>query len=178
MSSPSNWFVQTGFGAVLGPMPTDALTEMIRTSALIATDLVRNESSAEWEPAGSVPGLFSSSPSELKPLSAAHTNPVTATKSSPESHSQQRPDAEHTPSLPTTKRPIVPTETVAYAFNKPTVPEPAQELDLVAKWKAERQQRPKRREENRANDPLSDHIERDINEAELVKLLRVRSEDA
>lgn len=178
MSSLSNWFVQTGFGAVLGPMPTDALSEMIRTGALIASDLVRSESSAEWEPAGSVPGLFSSSPSELKPLSAAHTNPVTAASSIPESHSQQQSKVDHNLSLHSSQRPIVPTETVAYAFNKPTVPEPAQELDLVAKWKAERQQRPKRRDENRANDPLSDHIERDINEAELVKLLRVRSEDA
>ncbi len=178
MSSPGNWFVQTGFGTALGPMPTDALSEMVRTRALIATDLVRNESSLEWEPAGSIPELFSNSPAKFKPPSVTHANPINAANSSTESHSQQQLNADQTPSLPSSHRPIVPTETVAYAFNRPSVPQPEQEMDLVAKWKAERQQRPKRRDENRANDPLSDHIERDINEAELVKLLRVRSEDA
>lgn len=58
MSSAKSWFVQTGFGATLGPMPHDALLEMIRTGALLRMDQVRAGSDGEWRPAAEFPGLF------------------------------------------------------------------------------------------------------------------------
>lgn len=57
-SSPHHWFVQTDFGALLGPMPDDALAEMARTGALLARDRVREGTDGEWRPASEVPGLF------------------------------------------------------------------------------------------------------------------------
>lgn len=57
-SSPSHWFVQTDFGATLGPMPPDALSEMARTGALLVRDRVREGTDGEWRPASEVPGLF------------------------------------------------------------------------------------------------------------------------
>lgn len=57
-SSPHHWFVQTDFGALLGPMPDDALAEMARTGALIARDRVREGADGEWRLASEVPGLF------------------------------------------------------------------------------------------------------------------------
>ncbi len=58
MSSAKSWFVQTSFGATLGPMPDDALLEMIRTGALLRTDQVREGSNDEWRPAAEFPNLF------------------------------------------------------------------------------------------------------------------------
>ncbi len=58
MSSPDTWFVKTGFGTVLGPMPTDVLAEMVRTQELLPADLVRASSSDDWQPASEVPTLF------------------------------------------------------------------------------------------------------------------------
>lgn len=57
MSSAKSWFVQTGFGATLGPMPTDALVEMVRTGALIQSDQVRAGDNEEWRLASEVPDL-------------------------------------------------------------------------------------------------------------------------
>lgn len=57
-SSPHHWFVQTDFGALLGPMPDDALAEMARTGALLIRDQVREGTNGEWRLAGEVPGLF------------------------------------------------------------------------------------------------------------------------
>ncbi len=57
MSSAKSWFVQTGFGATLGPMPTDALVEMVRTGALIRTDQVRAGDNDEWRLASEIPDL-------------------------------------------------------------------------------------------------------------------------
>lgn len=57
-SSPHHWFVQTDFGALLGPMPDDALAEMARTGALLVRDQVREGTGGEWRPASEVPGLF------------------------------------------------------------------------------------------------------------------------
>lgn len=57
-SSPHHWFVQTDFGALLGPMPDDALAEMARTGALIPCDRVREGTDGEWCLASEVPGLF------------------------------------------------------------------------------------------------------------------------
>lgn len=61
MSASSNsWFVKTGFGAELGPMPHDALAEMARTSALLPDDIVRDAADEIWKPAREIPGLFDS----------------------------------------------------------------------------------------------------------------------
>ena len=58
MASAKTLFVQTGFGTVLGPMPEDALREMVRTGALVRADQVREWSDAEWHSAAETPGLF------------------------------------------------------------------------------------------------------------------------
>lgn len=57
MSSAKSWFVQTGFGATLGPMPTDALVEMVRTGALLRTDQVRAGDAGDWTLASEIPDL-------------------------------------------------------------------------------------------------------------------------
>ncbi|MCX7422753.1 MAG: hypothetical protein NT013_24885 [Planctomycetia bacterium] len=62
MSASSNhWYVQTDFGALLGPMPEDALFEMARTGALLGRDRVRDGSDGAWHPAESILGLFDAS---------------------------------------------------------------------------------------------------------------------
>lgn len=58
MASAKTWFVQTGFGTVLGPMPDDALQEMVRTGALVRSDQVREGADGEWRPAAEIPDLF------------------------------------------------------------------------------------------------------------------------
>lgn len=68
MSAAKSWFVQTGFGTRLGPMPDDALRELVRTGALVRTDQVREEATGDWKPAVEVPGLFEDeSPSQQAP---------------------------------------------------------------------------------------------------------------
>lgn len=57
-SSVNHWFVQTDFGALLGPMPRDALAEMARTGALLVRDQVREGTDGKWRLASEVPGLF------------------------------------------------------------------------------------------------------------------------
>ncbi len=166
MSSRNSWFVQTGFGTVLGPMPADALSEMVRTGALIASDLVRTESSAEWEPATNVPGLFSNSSSPL----------MTHSEQSRDAHSEERPP--DTLTLPSSRRPTTPTATVAYAFDKLAAPQPPQAEDLVAKWKAERQQRTKRRHENHDDHSLAQQIERDANHSGVEPIPDIFADEA
>ena len=69
-SSPQHWFVQTDFGALLGPMPDDALAEMSRTGALLIRDRVREGTDGEWRPAGEVPGLFDEATPQLGLMSS------------------------------------------------------------------------------------------------------------
>lgn len=57
-SSPKQWYVQTDFGALLGPMPADALSELARTGALLRRDRVREGTDGEWRMASDWPGLF------------------------------------------------------------------------------------------------------------------------
>ena len=57
-SSPNQWYVQTDFGALLGPMPADALSELARTGALLRRDQVRDGSEGVWRVASDWPGLF------------------------------------------------------------------------------------------------------------------------
>ena len=52
------WFVQMPIvGTILGPMPLDALTEMVRTGALLRHDLVRRNTSGDWRSASELPEL-------------------------------------------------------------------------------------------------------------------------
>lgn len=60
MFAAKSWFVQTGFGTRLGPMPDDALRELVRTGALVRTDQVREGATGEWQSAAEIPGLFDS----------------------------------------------------------------------------------------------------------------------
>lgn len=69
-SSPHHWFVQTDFGALLGPMPDDALAEMARTGALLVRDRVREGTDGEWRLASEVPGLFDEQTPSLGLLSS------------------------------------------------------------------------------------------------------------
>lgn len=61
-ASPNHWYVQTDFGALLGPMPEDALFEMARTGALLKHDHVREGCDGEWLSAEGVTGLFDAAP--------------------------------------------------------------------------------------------------------------------
>ena len=58
MASAKTWFVQTGFGTVLGPMPTDVLREMVRTGEMVRSDQVQKGNGGGWHPASEIPGLF------------------------------------------------------------------------------------------------------------------------
>lgn len=58
MASAKTWFVQTGFGTVLGPMPTDVLREMVRTGEMVRSDQVRQGTDGKWRPASEILGLF------------------------------------------------------------------------------------------------------------------------
>ncbi len=69
-SLPHHWFVQTDFGALLGPMPHDALAEMARTGALLVHDQVREGIDGEWRHASEVPGLFDEQTESLGLLSS------------------------------------------------------------------------------------------------------------
>lgn len=69
-SSSHHWYVQTDFGALLGPMPDDALAEMARTGALLVRDRVRKGPDGEWCPASEVPGLFEEQTPSLGLLSS------------------------------------------------------------------------------------------------------------
>ena len=69
-SSPQHWFVQTDFGALLGPMPDDALAEMARTGALLIRDRVRQGTDGDWRPASEVPGLFDEATPQLGLMSS------------------------------------------------------------------------------------------------------------
>jgi hypothetical protein len=56
--SSNQWYVQTDFGALLGPMPVDALCEMARTGALLRRDQVRDGADGTWRLASDWPNLF------------------------------------------------------------------------------------------------------------------------
>ena len=69
MSSAKSWFVQTGFGSTLGPMPADALLEMVRTGALVPMDQVRASDNDEWILVSEMPdlmGAFASEPASTE----------------------------------------------------------------------------------------------------------------
>ena len=59
MSTSSNqWYVEMSAGITLGPMPFDAVVELVETSAIIRDDRVREGSSRDWKSVHQVPGLF------------------------------------------------------------------------------------------------------------------------
>ena len=84
--SSQHWFVQTDFGALLGPMPDDALAEMARTGALLVRDQVREGTDGEWRSAGEVPGLFDEQTPSLglmtSTLEDLFTSPTTSSRAS------------------------------------------------------------------------------------------------
>ena len=84
-SSPHHWFVQTDFGALLGPMPRDALAEMARTGALLVRDQVREGTNGEWRLASDVPGLFDEQTPSLSLLSSTLEDLFAPETSPPES---------------------------------------------------------------------------------------------
>jgi hypothetical protein len=57
-SSPNQWYVQTDFGALLGPMPAEALSELARTGALLHRDQVREGPDGDWRLASELPDLL------------------------------------------------------------------------------------------------------------------------
>lgn len=189
MTSPDSWYVQTGFGTILGPMPTDALFEMVRTGALIGSDLARADGASDWEPVANIEEhSLSNSP---KPLIRSNASILTKTTNadvstsqnlSRETHSEQQLAATPTPALSSSQKRTSPTNTVAYAFSQPAETQPAQEVDIVAKWKAERQRRPKRQELKVAEEidetqSLADQIDREVTETELEPIPDIFSED-
>ena len=66
-SSPNQWYVQTDFGALLGPMPADALSELARTGALLRRDQVREGTDGIWRLANDWPGLFEEAAQKHRP---------------------------------------------------------------------------------------------------------------
>ncbi len=74
-ASPSQWFVETDFGALLGPMPADALVEMARTGALLPRDRVRDGTDGSWRTANDVTGLFDGTASPLSQPTAPPGDP-------------------------------------------------------------------------------------------------------
>lgn len=66
-SSPKQWYVQTDFGALLGPMPADALSELARTGALLRRDQVREGTDGVWRLASDCPGLFEEAAQKHRP---------------------------------------------------------------------------------------------------------------
>jgi hypothetical protein len=88
MSSKKTWYVQTGFGTVLGPMPTDVLREMVRTGEMVRSDQVRKGSGGRWHPASEIPGLFdpiTSADSEQESTAPPIANPTSATDTATQS---------------------------------------------------------------------------------------------
>lgn len=86
MSAAKTWFVQTGFGTRLGPMPADALQEMVRTGALVRGDQVREASEEQWQQASEVPGLFapaSNEPATVVTLTAESQPSLADSETSP-----------------------------------------------------------------------------------------------
>lgn len=66
-SSPNQWYVQTDFGALLGPMPADALSELARTGALLRRDQVREGPDGVWRLASDCPDLFEEAAQKHRP---------------------------------------------------------------------------------------------------------------
>ncbi len=78
-ASLNQWFVETDFGALLGPMPADALVEMARTGALLPRDRVREGTDGSWRFANDVSGLFDVDERSLQsPITAPRQAPLRA----------------------------------------------------------------------------------------------------
>lgn len=98
MSAAKSWIVQTGFGTRLGPMPDDALRELVRTGALVRTDQVCECAAGEWQPAAEIPGLFESE-------SSSHLSPAARSSSLPDEAAEPKPAI---PSLATSPNGLIP----------------------------------------------------------------------
>ena len=155
MSAAKSWFVQTGFGTRLGPMPDDALRELVRTGALISTDEVRDSVDGDWHRAAEIPGLFdaaiapnsetATAPSPLldDAVIAASAMPVPASSSAGLIPPDPTRTANHA-ELPTLAEPIVESLNSAAPTRTPVLDEPAvvppasSEDDLINAWRLER----------------------------------------
>jgi len=167
MSSAKSWFVQTEFGATFGPMPDDALLEMVRTGALLKTDQVRAGREGQWRLASEFPGLFDAvtasptstenSPSNnlaeipsMVPASSP-SNPPTIHLIPPTQPAHPDPPliAMETPATVATSQPQIVTETAADSRDVAPMALPRiEELSanappenhLIAAWKSQRSQ--------------------------------------
>ncbi len=155
MSAAKSWFVQTGFGTRLGPMPGDALLELVRTGALISTDEVRDSVDGDWQRAAEIPGLFdaastpnSETATAPSPLLgdvdiASPAMPVSAISSAGLIPPDPARTANHT-DLPILAEPTVELPNSAAPTRTPVLDEPAvappvsSEDDLVNAWRLER----------------------------------------
>ncbi len=133
MASAKTWFVQTGFGTILGPMPTDVLREMVRTGEMVRSDQVRKGSGGRWHPASDIPGLFDAIvPANLELASAepaiADVTAVVATQpSEPEPNSTEQSVSDSIPQQP---EPLA-TESAASTSTVTPEPEPPSSTPLV-----------------------------------------------
>lgn len=62
-------------GQQSGPFPLEQLQQMAASGELAATDLVWKEGMPNWEPAGSIPGLFAASPAVVSPAVVSPSSP-------------------------------------------------------------------------------------------------------
>lgn len=96
-SSVNHWFVQTDFGALLGPMPRDALAEMARTGALLVRDQVREGTDGKWRLASEVPGLFDEQTPSLGLMSSTLEDLFASETSAPRGSTPSRNPVRQTP---------------------------------------------------------------------------------
>ncbi len=155
MSTAKSWFVQTGFGTRLGPMPADALLELVRTGALISTDEVRDSVDGDWQRAAEIPGLFdaatapnsetATAPSPLLDdvVIAALAMPVSASSSAGLIPPNPMRTANHA-DMPILAEPTVELPSSATTTRTPVLDDPAvlppvsSEDDLINAWRLER----------------------------------------
>ena len=133
-SSANSWFVQTGFGATLGPMTDDDLKQMAQSGEMLASDLVRIASDNEWRAASEIPGLFSAAADSVKL--------VEATTSGDEVVPSIGPNGEF--SFPANEASPPPPEAIRQSDSetaksiKKSEPLGESQEDVIAQWKATR----------------------------------------
>lgn len=145
MASVKTWFVQTGFGTVLGPMPEDALHELVRTGALVRSDQIREGQEGDWRPASDLPGLFET------------TNPVNVEASAAEPSTRVDPEPVVTSLGKGKLIPPPAPQRVELPLVPPQLPESAPEPEVApAAIQAETTQQDAPRDETTAASPIVD----------------------
>lgn len=138
-SSPNPWYVQTDFGAMLGPMPSDALSELARTGALLPRDQVREGIDGDWRLASDWPGLFDQPEQPLpypetlqEPASPHESFKITSSvRLLDELMKPETATVPHRPMNPVTK----PADELAFELNLPS-PVPATKTPTVVESRA------------------------------------------